>query len=165
MKKYILILCTIIGFCSCLEDDTVDTTALPLATTTGANTFGCLVDGWVYVGGRYLGWGHSDVWTHDSFHYDKEEDKLFVSVSVKPDFSIRFTISAPKEGGECTITDVKFGEEELKDGTATISHFDPKMKIISATFGNGKRLTNGRFDIHYTASETEPGNAGNGVEP
>ena len=155
MKKYILILCIIIGFCSCLEDDTVDTTALPLPTATGANTFGCLVDGWVYVGGRHLGWGHSEVWTHDAFHYNETEDKLFVSVSVKPDSSIRFTMSALKEGGKCSITDVEFGEEELEDGTAIISRFDTKEKIISATFGNGNRLTHGRFDIHYTTLGTD----------
>ena len=28
------------------------------------------------------------------------------------------------------------------------------MKIISVTFGNGKRLTNGRFDIHYTEHDS-----------
>ena len=34
-----------------------------------------------------------------------------------------------------------------------ISHFDTELNIISATFGNGKRLTNGRFDIHYTTQQ------------
>ncbi len=86
MKKYILILFSIISFWSCkeTEDESIDITVLPSVTTTGANTFGCLMDGWIYVGGRYLNWGHSYVWTYDSFHYYPEEDKLSVSVSVNP---------------------------------------------------------------------------------
>ena len=56
MKKYILILFSIISFWSCkeTENESIDITVLPSATTTGANTFGCLMDGWVYVGGRYI---------------------------------------------------------------------------------------------------------------
>jgi hypothetical protein len=127
---------------------------LPSATTTGANTFGCLMDGWVYVGGRYLNWGHSYVWTYDSFYYYTEEDKLSVNVSVKPGINLSFTILSPQEGKESTITDIEFGREELEDGTAFISRFDTEMKIISVTFGNGKRLTNGRFDIHYTEHDS-----------
>ena len=124
MKKYILILFSIISLWSCkeTEDESIDITVLPSATTTGANTFGCLMDGWIYVGGRYLNWGHSYVWTYDSFHYY-----------------------------------IEFGREELEDGTAFISRFDTEMKIISVTFGNGKRLTNGRFDIHYTEHNSNTG--------
>ena len=92
MKKYILILFSIISFWSCTEDESIDITVLPSVTTTGANTFGCLMDGWIYVGGRYLNWGHSYVWTYDSFHYYPEEDKLSVNVSVKPDINIHFII-------------------------------------------------------------------------
>ena len=157
MKKYILILFSIISFWSCTEDESIDITVLPPATTTGANTFGCLMDGWIYVGGRYLNWGHSYVWTYDSFHYYTEEDKLSVSVSVKPGINLSFTILSPQEGKESTITDIEFGREELEDGTAFISRFDTEMKIISVTFGNGKRLTNGRFDIHYTEHNSNTG--------
>ena len=157
MKKYILILFSIISFWSCTEDESIDITVLPSATTTGANTFGCLMDGWIYVGGRYLNWGHSYVWTYDSFHYYPEEDKLSVNVSVKPDINIHFIILSPQEGKEATLTDIRFKGEELEDGTAFISHFDPELNIISATFGNGKRLTNGRFDIHYTEHNSNTG--------
>lgn len=155
MKKYILILFATILFCSCTEDNTVDITVMPTVTTTGENTFGCLVDGWVYVGGRYLGWGHSTLWTHDSFIYDEQEDKLNVSLQVKPGVSISFVIISPQEGKEATITHLRFGEEELEDGIASITRFDTKKKIISATFGNDSRLTNGRFDVHYATQRSE----------
>lgn len=156
MKKYIIILFSIISFWSCMEDNRVDPTVLPLATSTGANTFGCLVDGWVYVGGRHLGWGHSSLWTLDSFTYYEQEDKLNVSIEVKPGTYISFTILSPQEDKESTVTDVMFGNENLDDGTISITRFDKKAKIISATFGNGNRLTNGRFDVHYaTPADSE----------
>ena len=142
---------------ACSEETATDGLLAAGAATAdagfGANTFGCLMDGWIYVGGRYLNWGHSYVWTYDSFHYYPEEDKLSVNVSVKPDINIHFIILSPQEGKEATLTDIRFRGEELEDGTAFISHFDPELNIISATFGNGKRLTNGRFDIHYTTQQ------------
>lgn len=186
MKKYLLILFSIISFCSCgSEDETIDISVLPDVTSTGANTFGCLVDGWVYVGGRYRGWNYSDPWTHDSFVYYKEIERpegndgsestesgvvtistehpeqsevsyiLNVSVSVKPAINVSFKIQNPQEGKESAITSVKFDGEELQDGTATITRFDTKRKIISGTFGNGERLTNGRFDVQYATNEDD----------
>lgn len=163
MKKYLLILLSIFSFWSCeTEDESIDISILPTATSTGANTFGCLVDGWVYVGGRYLGWNHSTPWTHDSFVYYQENENpeepegnyiLNVSVIVKPAINVSFKIQNPQEGKESAITSVKFDGEELQDGTATITRFDTKRKIISGTFGNGERLTNGRFDVQYATDE------------
>ena len=76
MKKYILILFSIISFWSCTEDESIDITVLPSVTTTGANTFGCLMDGWIYVGGRYLNWGHSYVWTYAQFKQKQRKMKM-----------------------------------------------------------------------------------------
>ena len=50
MKK-LLFLFLLVCCCACDEDKTVDPTLMPEATTTGANTLGCLIDGWVYVDG------------------------------------------------------------------------------------------------------------------
>ena len=52
MKK-LLFLFLLVCCCACDEDKTVDPTLMPEATTTGANTLGCLIDGWVYASGRY----------------------------------------------------------------------------------------------------------------
>ena len=47
MKKYILILLSVLCCIGCdREDETVDITVMPPATTIGAETFGCLIDGW-----------------------------------------------------------------------------------------------------------------------
>ena len=55
MIKYLItIVLTIALCCSCdREDFSADPTIMPPATQTGANTFGCLIDGWVYTGQRY----------------------------------------------------------------------------------------------------------------
>ncbi|MDR0748304.1 MAG: hypothetical protein LBF62_01875 [Tannerellaceae bacterium] len=64
MKKKLFLLFFMLLAASC-EDKTIDITVLPEETTHGACTFGCLIDGWVYVGGRYAGiisgrfWGGS----------------------------------------------------------------------------------------------------------
>lgn len=154
MKKYLLILISLACLWSCgSEDETIDISILPPITSTGANTFGCLVDGWVYVGGRYRDWEYSDPWSLDSFiYYEKkyeDTDILNVSLSVMPAVDIEFCILNPQEGKECTITFAKFEGEELQDGTALITRFDTKKKIISGTFTIGNRVTRGRFDVHY----------------
>ena len=55
MIKYLItIVLTIALCCACDgEDFSADPTLMPPATQTGANTFGCLIDGWVYTGQRY----------------------------------------------------------------------------------------------------------------
>ncbi|GAE19838.1 hypothetical protein JCM6294_2946 [Bacteroides pyogenes DSM 20611 = JCM 6294] len=42
-----------------------------------------------------------------------------------------------------------FIKEALKDGTAHITRFDLKKKIVSGTFENNDRLTKGRFDTYF----------------
>ena len=51
MIKYLsTIVLTVALCCACDgEDFSADPTLMPPATQTGANTFGCLIDGWVYT--------------------------------------------------------------------------------------------------------------------
>lgn len=149
MKKYLLILLSVICLGSCAEDTSIDVTVMPPATTTGANTFGCLVDGWVYVGGRY---NNKDFggWAAKSFLYNEKEDKLTGYISVTFDYNISFTILSPQEGKNAVLTDLQFNNDKQEDGIVFISRFDKKDKIISGTFGNENRITNGRFDVHYS---------------
>lgn len=153
MKKIFLLLLLVGCVLSCdVEDETVDTTVMPEATTVGADTFGCLVDGWLYVGGRHttVDWREgAENGPSINFRYSEKQDKMDVSVKVKPYVWISFTILAPKSGQNVTYKNAFFGEEELEDGTASITRFDTKKKIISGTFG-GVDMTKGRFDTHYT---------------
>ena len=131
---------------------------MPPATTIGAETFGCLIDGWLYVGGRYRDYGYWFGPSVDSpsikFLYNEKQAEVDVSVMVKQDRYIRFTIVSPQEGQESEFTNVRFGEEKLKNGTVTITRFDTERNIISGTFSGG-RITNGRFDVHYKDQEED----------
>ena len=56
MIKYLItIILTVALCCACDgEDFSADPTLMPPATQTGANTFGCLIDGWVSVSYTHL---------------------------------------------------------------------------------------------------------------
>jgi hypothetical protein len=137
MKKRISLLFSLFFLLSC-ENTTVDITVLPEETTRGIHTFGCLVDGWVYVGGRY----------DDICCLLHEDGNIHISTYVKPDRNLSFTILRPQEG-TVTLTDVSWDGLSLPDATATITRFDTRAQIISGRFGGG-RITEGRFDLRYT---------------
>lgn len=166
MTKYIITtLLTLVLCCSCeLEEDfSVDPTIMPPATQTGANTFGCLIDGWVYTGQRY----DSD---HKASYYpaynEDEKDTVNIYVRVDTNASISFNIIDPKEknitiysvsGGtdndQTLYTDAVFTnedkqEEKLEDGIVKITRFDLKDRVISGTFEGG-RMKEGRFDLTF----------------
>ena len=72
--RHILFLCLMFFCIACEENESVDPTLMPEATTTGANTFGCLVDGWVYVSGR---------WGMPVAEYTQLEDSTGMQISAK----------------------------------------------------------------------------------
>lgn len=159
MLKKLFFLLTILCCSGCgeEEDETVDITVMPAATTIGANTFGCLIDGWIYVGGRYSytgsnGWLDYEKAPSIAFVYNKTSAKIEAAVQVKRDVFIRFTIASPQEGEKATFTNTRFDREKLKDGKVTISRFDQEKQIISGTFEGG-RIEQGRFDVRYQEVE------------
>lgn len=155
IRKYILILLSAIFCLGCEEDRTVDTTVMPEISNIGADTFGCLIDGWLYVGGRY-GAFFLSIPTKEysiSFCYNEYTKVMDVKVLTSWDRAIRFTIQSPKEGEESIFSNVRFGNQELEDGTVQITRFDKQRQIISGTFSGG-RITHGRFDTHYTTYTT-----------
>ena len=89
--RHLLFICLLLFCVACEENDSVDPTIMPEATTTGANTFGCLVDGWVYTSGR---------WGMPAAEYLEREEGSSVTVSAQVGLGsyIRFTIADPKEG-------------------------------------------------------------------
>ncbi len=147
MKKVVYILLPLLLLLSCIEDETVDITVMPDETTAGLNTFGCLIDGWIYVGGRYMQRGVFISTESISFHYN-EAKKMEVNVLVKPGKILSFTILQPEEGQTGIITDILWDDKELTDGTVVITRFDTDARIISGRFENGF-ITEGRFDVQY----------------
>lgn len=145
MKKYIFLLFFLSFLFSCTEDETVDVTVMPEETTTGAETFGCLVDGWLYVGGRYSTFNNPSI----NFDYISNDETMHVKVWVKPDLAISFCIENPVENQEIPYTSFSWGNEKLPDGKVFITRYDSNSQIISGRFEGG-RVTFGRFDVHYS---------------
>lgn len=153
IRKYIFILLSAFCLGGCIEDETVDITVMPEISNTGANTFGCLVDGWLYVGGRYhTTFGSLNIKRSIDFEYYPEEEIMDVAVIVKEDKVIRFNIQSPQEGQETVFVNARINDEELENGTVNITRFDEQEHIISGTFSGG-RIAHGRFDVHYLKNE------------
>jgi hypothetical protein len=154
-KQYILFLFLAVFqlfFIACSEDESFDITIMPEETAVGANTFGCLVDGWIYVGGRYFEAGYKPI----EFFYFPNENEVSVRVHVKKDNYIFFTIENPIEGGQSKFTDFRFDSESFPDGKVIITRFDKEAQIISGHFDNEGRILHGRFDVKYELTNYPP---------
>ncbi|MDR1681263.1 MAG: hypothetical protein LBS12_05725 [Prevotellaceae bacterium] len=166
MKKLFIFLAAAVLLNNCIscryEDIGIDVSVLPEETATGQKTFGCVIDGWVYVGGRYYAFDDDNYrgdtvygYHHEQYsilfrHYPEQNQmNVFVVVLPGDSFDILFKLNNPVEGAQCTVTDVSFGSESLPDGVAFITRFDTERHIISGRFECGNRLTHGRFDVAY----------------
>ena len=110
MKK-LLFLFLLICCCACEEDRSVDPTLMPEATTTGENTLGCLIDGWVYTSGRY---GIPSA----RFYDDEENHYVAIDAEVGIFSGLHLVIVNPRQGAGCTYIDAVFDREDLEDGEA-----------------------------------------------
>lgn len=142
MKK-LLFLSILLIFCACDEDKSVDPTIMPPATTTGENTIGCLIDGWIYASGRF-GKPEASAYKEKENHYVRIESEvgLFIMLS--------FTLVNPIEGATCTYTKATFDGGMIEDGKAYITRLNGK--IVSGTFAGGD-ISEGRFDVKYEENE------------
>ena len=96
MIKYLsTIVLTVALCCACDgEDFSADPTLMPPATQTGANTFGCLIDGWVYTGQRY---GPDHKASYYPAYNEDEKATVQYTIWVDTNTSISFNIIDPKE--------------------------------------------------------------------
>ena len=119
--RHLLFICLLLFCVACEENESVDPTIMPEATTTGANTFGCLVDGWVYTSGR---------WGMPSAEYLEREEGSSVTVSAQVGLG----------------SYISFENQNMEDGKVYISRMSDG--VFSGTFEGG-RITEGRFDLKY----------------
>ncbi|MDR0729486.1 MAG: hypothetical protein LBF19_05120 [Prevotellaceae bacterium] len=165
MRKIYIFLIVVVSLNNCcisciFEDKTIDVSVLPEETTTGKNTFGCVIDGWVYVGGRY----HDDYYTDYAdttcpFPPQGQYSILFFRCPVYNQIKalarlgragdLLFVLNNPREGQECVLTDVYLAGKKLPDGVAFITLLDTERCIISGRFECGDRIHFGRFDVVY----------------
>lgn len=106
MIKYLsTIILTVALCCACDgEDFSADPTLMPPATQTGANTFGCLIDGWVYTGQRY---GPDHKASYYPAYNENEKATVHVYVWVDDNTSISFNIIDPKEKNITVYSDIE----------------------------------------------------------
>ncbi|WP_291528832.1 hypothetical protein [Bacteroides sp. UBA939] len=148
MKKLLYVFLLILCY-ACEEDKSIDPTLMPEATTTGENTLGCLIDGWVYTAGRF---GSPEVRVRN----DEENHYIDIEAQIDRFSDLHFTLVNPQQGATCTYTNVVFDQERLPDGEAHITRMDGS--VISGTFSGGN-IREGRFDIRYQGeSEGDGGN-------
>lgn len=142
MKKilflYILLLC-----CACEEDKSYDPTIMPPITTTGENTLGCLIDGWIYTSGRF---GNPEISTY------KEDGNNYIRIESQVGLftTLNFTLVNPTQGATCSYINTTFDGGTIDGGEARITRMDGK--IISGTFSGGE-ISEGRFDVRYQNNE------------
>lgn len=148
MNKYVITLISLLFTCvSCTEDPSVDPTIMPPATTEGAGTFGCLIDGWVYTAGRY----GKPVARYFTRH---EEEKEYIAITARTDEEeyITFRIISPSETDAPIYTDAQYIRRDkdtaFPDGVVHLTRFDKEKKIVSGTFEGGN-IREGRFDIFF----------------
>ena len=118
--RHLLFICLLLFCVACEENESVDPTIMPEATTTGANTFGCLVDGWVYTSGR---------WGMPSAEYLEREEGSSVTVSAQVGLGsyIRFTIADPKEGETLPYVNLSFENQFF-------SRFQIESRVVAFGF-------------------------------
>lgn len=179
MRNLLLILLTTFTLSCCNKDDDnkpkTELEKLPPATQTGAQTFGCLIDGkafvppkfginaprafYQFVGGAYtLSFGGSTSGTPNL------KSVLIGAIDVPAIVTSSYQLKFEESGNfhsEYLIgggTIFSGGTTNVNPGILIITRFDPSNFIISGTFeftvlddnGNEIKITNGRFDMQYT---------------
>ena len=155
MKKLSLIYLLVIFFGSCTINKHLDPTLLPAITNTGANTFGCLVDNWVVVGGRYYDIGFYGDGGSINFYYYELSNYIDVRVKIDEEpnryfeFRINNVIKDAPLPQKCTFENARISGISLDvSGDVTVTYLNDSAQIISGTFF-GTRITEGRFDVNY----------------
>ncbi len=176
MKTTILISMLILLNSSCKNDDDMPVNpvdALPPATQIGAQTFGCLVDGKVFLP-KDFGINRLNAFNQNidgkftlvvsSANNDGIEINLIGSRLDSVD-EIKYPLISEADGKFSAIFIAPLVNDILdksttneKPGSLTITHHDPQNFILSGTFeftvldNDGKeiKITDGRFDVKYT---------------
>jgi len=149
---------------------------LPPITDTGANTFGCLIDGKVFVpqkpafstyeilqcnyqlvgGVQYLVLSGGDFVNNNGVSLFTENIVLKADTILKfddPNHHLAYAYFYGSGNRE------DYKTLDSTNGICNIKHFDPYKQIISGTFwfdatdtatGKVVHITDGRFDVHYT---------------
>ena len=171
-RTHALLLAALLGLSQCKKKDVAPANQLPPATQTGANTFGCLVNGQVWTPKGYNGTSNYSV-SYDAaykngtlsvgcYRYigngpDDYQIIGFYSDSLRGKGNFPLTILGHQEAtfvDHTTGCELRGNSIHYRRGTLTISRLDLQAGVISGTFAftlykpgcDSIRVTQGRFD-------------------
>lgn len=180
MKQLLLFTITFLSLCgSCRKNrQTNPIEQLPPETTTGANTFGCLVDGKVFkpkgnplagpiikaqyqfVDGKQ-GFGisakRSDGDIRDGLGIAGDSVQVYVGIFELAEVRVGRFVGGYTYSDLNTIPGIQYGTTEINRGQLIITKFDTVSQIVSGRFwfdaknSNGQivQVREGRFDLPY----------------
>ncbi|MDQ2770914.1 MAG: DUF6252 family protein [Bacteroidota bacterium] len=172
MKTYLLLLAALLGLSQCHKKDPEPVDQLPPATQTGANTFGCLVNGQGWTPQGYNGRSNYSL-VYDAgyrngtlnistYRYggNGSPDVQYITLASDSLKAIgRYPLTIPHHQ-EALFSDSRTkceflgGDPYYRRGTLTITRLDLQAGIISGTFEftlakpgcDTIKITQGRFD-------------------
>ena len=178
ITKFLLLLILLdLSVCTGCKDK--EWTTLPPETQTGANTFGCMIDNELFIGGYFAPWMQTAL----SASYNVISDKLYIGaygkINEQAAGSISMEIDTPRENFTQNLSLASYmpssyhpttsstgticiNFETINDGKCTITKLDTIQKIVSGqfefigkcTFNYNdstvtKQLMQGRFDLKF----------------
>ena len=168
-----LLLAALLGLSQCKKKDDPDPVdQLPPATQTGANTFGCLVNGQVWIPKGYNGSSNYTVYYDPSYRNgtlnvstysykagdgSSRQDIIIFSDSIRNTGTFPLTIPDHQEAlfyGNTAQCEFYQNGAQYRRGTLTITRLDLQAGVVSGTFSftlhkpgcDSVRVTQGRFD-------------------
>ena len=168
-----LLLAALLGLSQCKTNTPAPADQLPPATQTGANTFGCLVNGQPWTPQGYDGTsnysvvydagvqgGHLDIQTY-RYHDGSNKPQSIAVISGRIAQVGTYTLSSPQKatadytdyGSGCRWS-VRDSATTYRRGALTITRLDLQAGVVSGTFAftlykpgcDSVRVTQGRFD-------------------
>ena len=167
MKRILLLLLTTFTLSCCINDDDKPQNPidqLPPATQTGANTFGCLINGEPFVVSNTS--NQTAIYQGGVLQIGGGIDNSIMDKRISINISAPINLNTPYDltlfpnnlaifvnNGEGCYYDY----DHTTSGTLTITKFDQTNFIISGTFNFSTQtneceninITNGRFDLQY----------------
>ena len=186
MRKYFLYSLLLLSFlilqrCQCKRDDPKPTpiptpqptpcdTCLPAITTTGQNTFGCRVNGKVWLS-KTSPFNSPAQWVeytiqHLVVHGFNSDRKEYINIDLAPILDTGlYTFYTPKlswqsAGYSTTNPNVDYIADTISKGNVHLIRFDPVSGYVAGTFefdvydkyhqhnNDTIHITEGRFDLH-----------------
>ena len=177
MKNTIIITTLMLLCAASCKKDKANEDQLPPATQTGANTFGCLVNGKVWIPKGFTGTGTPNpklsfdnyngntIFSINTYHYQNQVAEGFISLSLIDSnlnigsfnypSNMNFSIGWEQVLGSCFTP--AFDTTIKKWGSARILKYDNVNNIISGNFSAKFKapncdtvfITEGRFDFKF----------------